>query len=609
MRRRRDRAEEPPPARLQRFRNALPELLVAVAAFLLVVSDLDATGGYAWLPDGPGLTIDESLNVQQGARLEVGLRYWALGVFDLRTVFGASENLGHYMADYPPLGRWLLGVSHNVVTAFAQPAEWESPFVYTAGRFASAIAFAATVFFVGGFTHRRFGPAAGVTAAFALILMPRLFGHAHIASLETLIGLFYAATVLSIASRWKPTEPIPTRAALIGGAVFGLALLTKIQAVLLPIPIALWALWHWRAKALAPLAIFGGTGAVVFFAGWPWLWLAPVDHLFEYLGRSTDRISLPVWYMGRVFADKEVPWHYPFVMFAVTVPIGLHMLGLLGTFGRKVAGTEGQRIPQTAGGSPAKDVEKPSRSGAFCPSPPGFEALDGWRNPAVQLLLACLIFPLLVFAVPGVAVYDGARLFLVSFPLWAVLIGRGGGIAWNWLREKSSPRIATLAVTLFLAGQAYAIITHRPVYLSYYNLLVGGLAGAERLGFEPTYWGDSVTSDLLGAAAEAVPEGGTLAVAPVLHQFQLDDLLTQSPALRERNVRLVEYGTPEAADADAILVFERRASLNHELRQRLAETEPIAAVEWQGVRLAAVYRQTNRESAAQARSFHAASES
>src|SRR5690606_26429969 len=100
---------------------------------------------------------------------------------------------------------------------------------------------------------------------------------------------------------------------------------------------------------------------------------------------------------------------------------------------------------------------------AFCPSPPGFEALDGWRNPAVQLLLACLIFPLLVFAVPGVAVYDGARLFLVSFPLWAVLIGRGGGIAWNWLREKSSPRIATLAVTLFLAGQAYAIITHRPV--------------------------------------------------------------------------------------------------------------------------------------------------
>ncbi|MGC1272982.1 MAG: glycosyltransferase family 39 protein, partial [Planctomycetaceae bacterium] len=516
---------------------------------------LDPTGTFDRLPDGPGLTIDESLNVQQGVRLEIGLRYLALGVVDLREVFGASDALGTYMADYPPLGRWLLGVSHNLVTAFARPDGWDSPFVYAAGRFASAVAFAVTVFFIGGFTRRRYGVVAGLTAAAGLVMMPRVFGHAHIASLETLIGLFFTATVLSVAERWRAAERIPARAALCAGFLLGLALLTKIQAVLLPIPIALWALWHWRGRAIVPLAVFGATGGFVFFLGWPWLWLDPVDHLIEYLGRSTDRISLPVWYLGRVFPDKEAPWHYPFVMFAVTVPVGLQALGAIGIF-----------------------AGHPDREG-----PPG------WRDPAVRLLLAYLIFPLLVFAVPGVAVYDGARLFLVSFPLWAVLIGRGGGVAWNWLRTKSSSRVATIVLMYFLVGQAYGIVTDRPTYLSYYNLLVGGLAGAERLGFEPTYWGDSITSELLDAAAEAVPEGGTLAVSPVLHQFQLDDLRTQSPALRRRNIRLVEYDTPAANNADAVLVFERRASLPDELRRRLAVADPIAIVERQGVRLAGVY--------------------
>lgn len=546
MRRRRDLDAQPRTSLRKRFRDIAPELIVALAAFLLVVVDLNPTATFAWLPNGPGLTIDESLNVQQGVRLEIGLRYLALGVFDVREVFGQSDALGTYMADYPPLGRWLLGVSHNLVTAVARPQGWESPFVYAAGRFASVIAFAVTVFLVGGFTRRRYGAAAGLTAAAGLVLMPRVFGHAHIASLETLIGLFFTATVLSIAERWRPAERVPTRAAVICGTIFGLALLTKIQAVLLPIPIALWALWHWRGKAILPLIVFGATGGTVFFVGWPWLWLDPVGHLFEYLGRSTDRISLPVWYLGRMFADKEAPWHYPFVLFAVTVPAGLQALGLLGAF-------------------------------------------VGRREPAVQLVLACAIFPLLLFATPGVAVYDGARLFLVSFPLWAVAIGRGGRVAWNWLRAKSSPRVATIALAVFLLGQAYGIATYRPTYLSYYNLLVGGLARAERLGFEPTYWGDSITSDLLEAAAQAVPEGGTLAVSPVLHQFQLDDLRSQSPALRRGNIQLVEFGTPAANKADALLVFFRRASLPDELQKRLVTAEPLATVERKGVRLAGVY--------------------
>ncbi|MDQ3329472.1 MAG: glycosyltransferase family 39 protein [Planctomycetota bacterium] len=558
-----------------RFRGVTPSLLAGFIAFCLVVADLDPTGAYAWLPDGPGLTVDEMFNVEQGVRLEIGSRYVALGAMSLRELFGTPDELGpnaphgYHLPDHPPLGRYLLGVAHGLVTAVSMPSDWPSPIVTAAARFGSAVAFALTVFMVASFARRHYGITAGWTAAASLILMPRVFGHAHLASLETMIGLFFTATVLAVADRWKPGEPIATRAAILCGVLWGLALLTKVQAVLLPIPLAMWAFWHWRAAAVKSLALFGVAGAAVFFIGWPWLWSDPIGHAFEYLGRTTDRISLPVWYAGQVFADKAVPWHYPFVMFAVTVPVGLQALGLIGVIGSRVQGRE-LRVE-----SRGLSVEG---------------RVTGWRDSVVPLLLLCMTFPLIVFAVPGVAVYDGARLFLISFPLWAVLIGRGGAVALEWIASSTTRRMATVVLALLVSSQSYGVFAFRPASLSYYNLLVGGASGAARLGFEPTYWGDSVTAELLDAASNELPDGGTLAVAPVLHQFQLDDLLNQSPALRRREIRLVEYGSENAASADGLLLFNRKASLSDDLKRIVERTEPTAAVRRQDLILAAFYR-------------------
>ena len=59
------------------------------------------------------------------------------------------------------------------------------------------------------------------------------------------------------------------------------------------------------------------------------------------------------------------------------------------------------------------------------------------------------------------------------------------------------------------------------------------------MGFERTYWGDSLTRSLLTRVTGSVQEGATIAVSPVLHQFQLDEMLMQSPILRARRIRLV----------------------------------------------------------------------
>ncbi|MBC7817815.1 MAG: hypothetical protein IAG10_13060, partial [Planctomycetaceae bacterium] len=288
----------------------------------------------------------------------------------------------------------------------------------------------------------------------------------------------------------------------------------------------------------------------VFFVGWPWLWLDPAKHFHEYFARTTSRAVLNCYYLGQVWADKDVPWHYPFVMFAVTVPVGLHLLGVMGATARL-----------TRSVSEGVAVTAPClRFGFVC-------------EPREQLVLAAALFPLVLFALPGVAVYDGERLFLVSYPMWAVLIGRGAEVMLGHLRQRaesgqwrmlSSGRFRGAIVALCLLTQSLGVIAMHPCQLSYYNLLAGGSRGADWLGFERTYWGDSITRSFLQRVAASASEGDTIAVSPVLHQFQLDELLMQSPILRARGIHLVAGTESRHAGKTKIageLFFCRKADL------------------------------------------------
>jgi len=536
-------------------------------AFVAVAAAIDPAGDYPDAPEGPGLTIDETFNVQEGVRLVEGLRAWALGlisgesIISLREIFGDERDIkgqapiGYHLHDHPPLGRIWLGLWHHAAFTAARPAAHQGPDVTACARVGSAAAFAITVFLCGWAAASWYGPSAGLFASLSLVLMPRVFGHAHIAALETSIGLAYFVAVLVVARTWNTEAAPSTKWAALAGLAFGAALLTKIQGILIPIPLAAWALFHWRLRAIRPLAIWGAVGLATFFLLWPWLWFAPFHHFLEYLGRTTNRTVLYVWYFGERYADRDVPWHYPAVLFLATVPVGLQLLGGLGLLtGGLVSG------------------EKPP-----------------WRERHGQLLLAALCFPLVLFSLPGIAVYDGARLFLIVFPLWAVIVGRGGAFAWAWLRRRCTPRIAALVAGSFLAGQAWGLVAVWPCFLSYYNAAVGGLRGAERLGLELDYWGEAVTRDLLEQVVAKVPDGAHIDVAPVVHQFQLDEMRNQSPVLRRRGIVLHAYAADAPRHADYLLVFRRMADLPPPLRELFANAAPTAEVGRRGVVLAAFY--------------------
>lgn len=582
----------------------LGPLLVALVTLLALALTLDGVGDSDSPRDGPGLTLDEVFNIEAGVSLAQALLREGPAWF---TPAGAARVFGHpgYNPDHPLLGRVWLGVWHElyrpVVSALRDrppPAVYQS----TAARVGSAVAFVLTLILVGGYTTKWYGPAAGTIATLALALTPRAFAHAHLAALETILGLLFTGTVLYVAhasgGRQPPGTPPATtgaphalitgasprwRTVCLAGVLFGLTLLTKIQAVLLPLPIAVWWLWRSGRRVLPRVLVFGLVGLAVFLVGWPWLWLDPLHHLRDYFVGKAQRPTLYCYYLGTRYADVDVPWHYPFVMFLVTVPIGLHLLGFWGcvrSFGRPTELTGGLAPEQSA----------------------------GRRDPRAILVAGVVLFVLTFFALPGITVYDGERLFLVVFPLWGVLVGKGAAelLACSTMqnvtpespgappsRSRRTRRGAAAALLCAGLGEGlWATIQLHPCQLSYYSLAVGGLRGADRFGFEPTYWRDSISRQLLVETVAAVPKGETVYLAPVLHPANQIDLEILSPLIRERQLRLESYDDRDPRKQGRmryVLVFRRHADPWPSLEPAPAEGRLLAEVSRQGVQLAALY--------------------
>jgi hypothetical protein len=593
-------------------RAFLGPMIVALAATVAVLVTI-APDGF-----GPGATCDELYHVYQGKELVTAFRQQGLEFF---TPANINKNFHWERGGAPvqaPLGHWILGWAHYV---FDPMPDNPASVSLTSARFAPAIAFGLLIFMVGGWTARREGVLAGTMAAVAVALMPRLFGHAHLAALDMLTTLFFVAAVLAAieASRGGRSWQFA-----LAGVVWGAAILVRLHGLLLAPPVlcwlisrtpawessfrASWALQKWVKALLRGPAVWVAAGVITFVAGWPWLWLAPLERFQLFLASGSARMALHTFYLGQVWADRDVPWHYPWVVSAATVPVGLLVLGLIGLWGRFANGLWSRL---------RGNGERPAQAQADT------RAASGEQVPKDEgILLICVAaFVLTVFSWPGVPVYDGERLFLMVFPLWAVWAGIGarclvearssGGkskIPWNlensegrnshhatigsrrvkfeqqlqeYHRKALASHVAhrapadagpvwgqrwhfgTVAILVFVALQATGLIVYYPCHLSYYNLLVGGVAGAERLGFEATYWGDTVREPML-AEAVRLTDGKPIVFSPNLAPFQVSGVEISSPALHAARVALVGWDPSDAKSLKGCryaIVYHRRADL------------------------------------------------
>lgn len=510
-----------------------PRLKLYLAGGLVVLFFLAAAAATR-----PGITWDEPTYVGAG----YGYVSWFVRLsarsFD-------AEGIDSYWrpnAEHPPAAKLVYGLAGALEGGRTLPG------LMTARFFAAAL-FVLLAGLVYVLAARAGGRPAGAFAALALVLMPRVFGHGHLAALDLPVALACLATTLAFAGAEKSVWR-----AVGAGELWGVALLTKVNAVFLPVVLIPWALWAHRKRGLRPCALLLLVGGLTFFAGWPWLWHRTGERVGAYIGNKVERLGdgdgatgttqVPVHYLGTTYRDRSAPWHYPFVLTLATVPLGLLVFAGLGCRCAR---------PREAHGR------------------------------LVILILASGLLHLVVVALPKVPKYDGVRLFLPAFPFIACLAGLGAARVWAW-----RGRLGEVLVAAVLVLNGAALVHSTPYELSYYNCLVGGARGARALGFETTYWGDTVNRDVIAFVNQACPDGSSLVVWPP-YQAYFDHF----PGVRD-GIRYWRKWRPGQEEPDFVVLFPRQGYLGEFARSLAGSGPPARQWTYLGVPQCLVYDLRNR---------------
>ena len=355
-------------------------------------------------------------------------------------------------------GRWL-------------SAGWLEPL--TAARFGPMLLFglaAGAMFYRMG---RDDSAAAALGAVAALVLLPRMFAHAHFASFD---GPLTACWVLAWAG--FAAARANWRGAVLWGILLGMTLSCKATGWIAPLPFLAWAVVYRDRPAAKALAVGIPVALVAFFLLNPRLWHHPIEGSMGFFALNTSRaeFNISTQFLGQMYnLDHPLPWYNTLFWTGVTVPLPLLLLTVVGLVA----------------------------------------ILRRWRaEKAGILLLANGLVLLIVRALPMAPPHDGVRLFLPSFAFLAALAGVGCGWLLSGRRKRVHTRVALASrqctgktpvparyhrATLALAGivtlyaaSASSLLWYAPQWLSYYNLAIGGLPGAARWGMEPTYYWDGL---------------------------------------------------------------------------------------------------------------------
>jgi len=368
---------------------------------------------------------------------------------------------------------------------------------------------------------RHVSPAGALGAVAGLLLIPRLFAHAHFATCDGPLTAGWLLSAMAFQPAWqrrssegpetahlshssrhavpdeqpgqKPRRRLAGRL-IAGGVVFGVFLgmtfSSKATGLLAPIAPLVWLILYRDRRGMVVFAVGLAVAAGTFYALNPPLWSQPVSGVAEFLDLNLHRaqrlgLNIPVVFLGRLHhLGNPLPWYNTLFWTAVTVPVGLLGLATLGMIA----------------------VWRLRRE---CPA-------------GVLLWLSWLVL-MVVRAIPGTPVHDGVRLFLPSFAFLALLVGLGCHLLLSAVLNMARPaspdptkcskgespplstscvgpwcwRAATGLVLAVFAGSGTSLLWYAPQWLSYYNLLAGWLRGAVRLGMEPTYYWDGLDQQTL----------------------------------------------------------------------------------------------------------------
>lgn len=318
-----------------------------------------------------------------------------------------------------------------------------------------------------------------------LATMPRLLPEVCYALVD---GPLVSLSLLAWCAFLRGVEGRSWKAKIAFGGAIGSAMATKLTGWFFIFPYLAWTIWsRWlflpnrvdeyetdeeydarRARsyrsAIWTLAIGIVVALFVVFAwnvGW---WHDPVTGIRNYFVSNLTRsetIPISIQFLGTRY-KFSLPWYNTMVWMVVAVPVGTLSLGVIGL---------------------ARVVYR-------------------WRSAALGILLALNWGLLMVIrALPQAPGHDGTRQIAMSLAFLALLAGYGFEGLWRlagrgrvkWLKCTLAAMVGIAAV----GESAWSTGRYHPYQLSYYSPLIGGLPGAAQLGFEPTYFWDTLTPEVL----------------------------------------------------------------------------------------------------------------
>jgi MFS family permease len=458
----------------------------------------------------------------------------------------AAWHWNPYNVPHPPFSRMISG--------FAKLAFEPILDKFTAYRIGPALFFAALVTVIYLWMTELFGKATGLFSAFAVILTPNLFGFAHIAVTDLPLASLWFLTAYGF---WKGLWQWKWSVVL--GVIWGFALSTKFPALLIPMPLILWAHLFHRNRYINNVFSMLFVAPIIMVATQPYLWhetgLRVLEFLYEGISRGyRPETNFGVLFFNQILTSNQLPWYYSFFMVGATTPEPFILLAIIGI---------------------ASSIWKSE------------------QRSAVLLLFFNLTFILSLGLLPGAVLHDGIRQMLSVLPFLAALAGVGfhsliSGSA-TILRNRHAvtkvtrleAKIAGVLLLLVCFSPLLDIYLCHPFQISFYNRFVGGVRGAYERGFEVTYFMEAFTPDFIRALNENLPNNARVnaSVANFMFTFY------QKEGQLRPDIKITD-----GQGFDYYVILNRRTALGPgERRLMNSPTKPFMAINLANVPLVSVF--------------------
>jgi hypothetical protein len=325
------------------------------------------------------------------------------------------------------------------------------------------------------------GPFAGLLALVLLAACPLYYGHMFINAKDGPFATYMVIALLGIVRALDeyPRASPPTMA--LCGVGAGLAIGARVLGgfAVLEALLPLFFILAVRSRELGGSAATAELGAylapfipavilayLIMGLVWPWAALSPFNpfHAVEYFSNFFEKPWREL-FDGQINLVPDMPRSYVPTLTALQTPILMLTLGIFG-----VAGTVAAVLRGAGSG------------------------LGVGRRAALCAVLLAALLPMLITVAERPAMYNGIRHFVFTFPPLAVL----GALAAAWIARRSqrfgvtAVAAGALAMIGGIASPVVEMIRLHPYQYTYYNHLIGGVAGA-RPRFMIDYWGLSMT--------------------------------------------------------------------------------------------------------------------